>query len=364
MFNIEFNLEMGVNEFSPMHIESRPAPSSLISERGVPSFGYFDGPVASLGLELFNYVNEMDRPASVLSRYFHYKQFQFVSLVTPHYIIGVAIADIRYVGSAFCYLFDISKNKLIETSWLKPPSLGYSLAPSPMDGTARIVGRKGAVAFNLVQGIWSLSIDTSNIKAELTLLPPALSLPMAMCNPTGYSGWTYTQKHNGLKPQGQLTINDEPQPLNQVLGSYDFSAGYMRRETSWRWACINAHSDKGVIGLNLAAGVNETGCNENVFWVNGERHLLGSVHFDFARFRGDKQGSKQGELWRIYSDNGQIELSFKSQNCRQEKLNLLLLKSNFRQYIGYYSGYIIDNSGTKHTLDKVLGLTEDHFARW
>ena len=346
-----------MNKFTPMTIETKSAPLSLISARGMPIFGHFDGPVASLGLEQFYYANEMDRPASMVSRYFHYKQFQFVCLVTPNFIIGIAIADIRYVGSAFCYLYDVKENQLIETNWLKPLGLGYSLTPSPMEGLATVSGRKGSVSFNLSLGVWSLSIDTANIKA-------VLSLPMAMCNPTGYSGWTYTQKHNGLTPQGKLTVNGEPQPLNQALGSYDFSAGYMRRETSWRWACINAHSDKGVIGLNLAAGVNETGCNENVFWVNGERHLLGPVHFDFARQRGDKVSDNVGELWRIYSDNGQIDLSFKSLNCRQEKLNLLLLKSNFRQYIGYYSGYIIDNSGVKHTLENVLGLTEDHFARW
>lgn len=25
---------------------------------------------------------------------------------------------------------------------------------------------------------------------------------------------------------------------------------------------------------------NEIGCNENVFWIHGERYLLGAVHFD------------------------------------------------------------------------------------
>ncbi|WP_394388509.1 DUF2804 domain-containing protein [Shewanella woodyi] len=355
---------MGISQAQAAMIKTVIAPEEIINSRGKPIFGHFDGPVSSLALDKFKYVNEMDRQASNLARYFHYKQFQFVSIVTPHFIIGVAIADIRYVGSAFCYLFDIKKNTLVETSWLKPFGIGYSLTPSPMEGTAKISGGKGAVVFNLHQGSWSLSINTPTIHAELALSPPALSLPMAMCNPTGYSGWTYTQKHNGLTLKGKLTVDDEPQPLNRALASYDFSAGYMRRETSWRWACINAHSDEGVIGLNLAAGVNETGCNENVFWVNGERHLLGPVHFDFGRLRGETQGGAQGESWRIYSGNGQVELTFSSLNCRQEKLNLLLLKSNFRQYIGYYSGHIIDNSGVKHVLDNVLGLTEDHFARW
>ncbi|MFT5704809.1 MAG: hypothetical protein ACI8SK_000762, partial [Shewanella sp.] len=62
MLNISSNEEKDVNESPPMGIETKSAPLSLISEKGMPIFGYFDGPVASLGLEQFNYSNEMDRP--------------------------------------------------------------------------------------------------------------------------------------------------------------------------------------------------------------------------------------------------------------------------------------------------------------
>ncbi|BAJ03322.1 DUF2804 domain-containing protein [Shewanella violacea] len=358
---------MGLAQTRPSQVVNKlvtmAAPKELMDSQGKPIFGYFDGPVTDLALERFAYFNEMDKPASSLNKHFHFKQFQFVSLVTPRYIIGVAIADIRYIGSAFCYLYDISKNQITETSWLKPLGMGYRMEPSPMSGCAKISSAKGTIEFNLREGVWHLAITTQSIEAKLELESPPLSLPISLCTPTGYSGWTYTQKHNGLKPKGTLTINAEPQPLNKALAGYDFSAGYMRRETSWRWASINAHTQDGTIGLNLAAGVNETGACENVFWINGERHLLGPVRFEFSRENGNPV-SKPVASWRIYSDNGQIDLTFQPRNCRSEKLNLWLLKSNFRQYVGHYSGQIIDNLGNKHTLHKVLGLTEDHFALW
>ena len=178
-----------------------------------------------------------------------------------------------------------------------------------------------------------------------------------MCTPTGYNGWTYTQKHNGLAVTGQLTIHHEPQPLQYALAGYDFSAGFMRRETSWRWASINAQTDDGVIGLNLAAGVNETGQTENVMWINGERHLLGGAQFDFNRH------SLQ-DVWHITTNDGNVDLHFRPLNQRSEKLNLIWLKNNFRQYIGYFSGVICDNNGNQYRLTNQLGLTEDHFAKW
>ncbi|GIU30937.1 DUF2804 domain-containing protein [Shewanella schlegeliana] len=347
--------------WTPTILTSAAAPKSLIDDTGCPVYGHFDGPVEQLAIDKFAYFNEMDKPASSWSKHFDYKQFQFVSIVTPHFVIGMAIADIRYLGNAFCYLYDIHRNRLIETRWLRPLGMGYQMSSSPMQGVTKIKGAKGRLEFAIEQGIWRIKIAALGIEADLTLHPTALSLPMAMCNPTGYSGWTYTQKHNGLNVKGSLVINHEPQPLQRVTAGYDFSAGYMRRETSWRWASINSLTEQGSIGLNLAAGVNETGCHENAFWHDGERHLLGPVHFEFIRQR--DRNEPVGH-WRVYSDNGQVELIFTAQNCRQEKLNLWLLKSNFRQYLGFFDGYIIDNFGDKHLLQAVQGLTEDHFARW
>ncbi|ABO24754.1 DUF2804 domain-containing protein [Shewanella loihica] len=341
-------------------VQTLGAPDSLISNSGQVQYGHFDGPVKSFGLEHFRYTNVMDKPASHLARHFHFKQFQFVSVVTPRYVIGVAIADIRYAGTGFCYLYDIKANQLVETTWLKPLAMGCQLADSPWNGRAQLSSGKGKVTIEIVEGIWQLNVDTGQIKAELVLTPMPLSLPMAMCNPTGYSGWTYTQKHNGLKVGGSLTIHHEPQPLNRALAGYDFSAGYMRRETSWRWASINGYQGDDLLGLNLAAGVNETGCNENVFWVNGERHLLGPVHFAFSR----APEVHDDASWQISSQDGRVALNFRPLNRRQEKLNLWLLKSNFRQYLGYFDGEIRDGLGRTHYIDNLLGLTEDHFARW
>ena len=338
-------------------IKASIAPQQLIDKNGKPSYGYFDGPVTSLAIENFQYFTDMDSPASRLAKYFHFKQFQFISLISKNFVIGVAIADIRYVGTSFCYLYDIQNNELVEETWLRPLGLGYRLTPSPMTGSASI----GNMGIEINDGIWSLSINTKHIIADITLSPAKDSLPLALCNPTGYSGWTYTQKHNALDVSGQLTVNGKLEPLENALAGYDFSAGFMRRETSWRWASINGRNNTGTIGLNLAAGVNETGLNENAFWLNGQRHLLGPVHFDFQRI---KNTSDNHLPWHIYSYDGRVDLTFTPKNCRQERLNLLFLKSNFCQYLGHYSGFIIDGDGKKHQLDKVLGLTEDHFARW
>ena len=342
-----------------MNDNSLPATSSLIDASGQPRFGHFDSPLADLGVKHFSYFNDMDKPASALAKHFHFKQFQFVSINTGRYIIGLAIADIRYVGSAFCYLYDVESNQLIENSWLRPPGFGYQMSPSPMQGLARIGSKGSCIRIDICQGIWQVTIDTPAIQAELSLTPADKSQAMAMASPTGYNGWTYTQKHNSLTVSGNLHLNGKEESLERALAGYDFSAGYMRRETSWRWASINAHTPCGSLGLNLAAGVNETGCHENAFWLNGVRHYLPAVHFDFQRL-----GGNSDKPWHIYSDNGQVDLTFSRLNQRSEKLNLWLIKINFRQFIGHIDGIIRDDKNREITISNTLGLTEDHFARW
>ncbi|MEZ9280062.1 DUF2804 domain-containing protein [Vibrio cyclitrophicus] len=336
-------------------IKTNPAPHSLIDSNGQPIIGHLDGIPKQLNIENFDYRNSMDSKAGPWQKHFHYKQFQFVSIVTGTHIIGAAIADIRYLGSAFCYVYDIESNKLEECSWLRPLGVDKQVTPSPFKGKTSIASQ--SMTFDIEDGQWQVHLNTKLIKADIALKPEAESLPMAMCSPTGYSGWTYTQKHNAVRIIGDIQIKGTSLNLTQALAGYDFSAGYMRRETSWRWASINTQSNGTDIGLNLAAGVNETGGCENVLWVNGTRHLLNPVQFTFSR-------QDTNFPWQITSQDGRINLIFTPLNNRSEKLNLWLLKSNFRQFIGHFSGSIQDNDGITHQLDGVLGLTEDHFARW
>ncbi|MCA0936410.1 DUF2804 domain-containing protein [Vibrio alginolyticus] len=328
---------------------------SFIRADGMPTFGHLKAIPRYLELERFRYRNEMDKPASKMRKYFDFKQFQFVSLVTPDYLVGIAIADIRYLASGFCYLFDIRNNELVEQQWLKPFNVGYQTEPSSWSSVANLADN--AIQFSIQEGIWHVHFVTDSVNAVLRLKPEPDSEPLMLCTPTGYSGWTYTQKHNGLAVTGNLFILGQEQDLNHVSAGYDFSAGYMRRETSWRWASINHISDKQCFGLNLAVGVNETGYCENVAWINGERHLMAPVQFHFSR-------SNPEEQWRITSQDGSIDLTFTPLNCRSEKKNLWLLKTNFRQYIGYFCGSVTDRHGKKHELNDVLGLTEDHYAKW
>lgn len=132
----------------------------------------------------------------------------------------------------------------------------------------------------------------------------------------------------------------------------------MRRETAWNWACLAGVADNGVsVGLNLAAGVNETGMTENALWLDGRRTLLGPARFEFDRYQ-------PGADWRVTTDDGRVDLRFVPAGARREKLNAGVIASNFRQFVGTFQGTVEDENGKKIPVNGLRGLMEDHFARW
>ncbi|KKL00126.1 DUF2804 domain-containing protein [Rheinheimera mesophila] len=342
-----------MNSYQPLLTK---APTQLIQSNGNPAFGLFDGSIPDFNLQDFVYHNLMDKKASALSRYFHYKQFQFICITGADWLLAVAIADIRYANSGFAYLYRFDTKQVVSEGALLPGALGCRMSDSPSKGEAKQSFGGYQVAIKTNPTNWQLEIDTKQLKANLTI-EKGQQMPLALCAPTGYNGWTYTEKSNALKVSGSLQLRTEAVDLTQALAGYDFSAGFMRRHTSWRWASINAQVEGKAFGLNMAAGVNETGLCENALWLDGHIQHLSPASFVFDR-KDDKKP------WQVSSLCGEVQLEFQPLYCRQEKVNIGLLASNFRQYVGLYSGFVVLQNGSRLHLKAIKGLAEDHYAKW
>lgn len=108
-------------------------------------------------------------------------------------------------------------------------------------------------------------------------------------------------------------------------------------------------------------GVNETGLSENACWLDGEIIYLPPVLFE------RKKAAAQ-ESWHIYHKNlgwssVDIELTFTPIQVYKKRDNFGVVASIFEQWLGEYSGEI-RLAEQVIRLDEVLGLAEDHFAKW
>lgn len=333
----------------------------LIGPDGQPRFGRFSRPVAIINHRDFYYTDPFDHKASFLARHFDLKQFQFIGLISEDYILGCAITSLKYVSTAFVYLVDRRSNRVQEKSLVQPLSLNCQMSNEPDAGEARFHQGSTSFIFRSFPGQKHVRIVSGrDIHIDFTLTEPSDFQPVAVCTRTGFNGWTYTQKANALRAEGNIVWNNRRIAVESpaFLGSYDWSCGYMRRQTAWNWASLSGTLPHGrSFGANLASGVNETGFTENAIWIDGQQTTLGPVLFDF-----DKRN--RNRPWHIRDMAGRIELIFTPESGRQEKVNLWLLATNFTQLTGRFRGSITDEHGQRLTLANISGFCEDHYAKW
>jgi hypothetical protein len=141
------------------------------------------------------------------------------------------------------------------------------------------------------------------------------------------------------------------------LALSDYTAGYLRRETNWLWASFSKRTkDHKLLGINFSNGVNETGQTECCIWIDQDFYKVQGINFKFDRLNPMLP-------WNIFCNEGKIELTFTPLKMRKEKINALLLASNFKQLIGRYDGFL-EVKGEKIHIKNILGFAETHYAKW
>lgn len=331
---------------------------NLIDAKGRIAPGVLEQPVETINYMDFDLRTVMDRPRSRLARRWRFNQFQFVSAMAPGWVFGMAIVDLKLVGNGFFYLFDFESGQMFEQSFMQPLARHTDIEPYPEHGHALF--RKGDVSLAIEPATGGRNIRVTapgNIRVDLELQDT--DQPLRLVCPAGYNGWVFTRKSAGVPVEGEVRWGQQVWRCDeQTRGSIDWSCGFMRRETAWNWACLAGVTEQGVsVGLNLAAGVNETGMTENALWLDGRCVKLGAARFEFDRYR-------PGADWRVTTEDGLVDLSFVPAGTRKERLNAGVLASNFRQFVGTFRGTVRDEAGQSVPVDGLRGLMEDHYARW
>jgi len=334
----------------------------LINEDGQPNFGLFPDGINDINHMDFDLRNTMDRKLGKFSKRFKFNQFQFVGITSPELIIGIAIVDLKFASNCFVYVYEPETNRFEEFSFIQPLAINTQIGLQPNNSVATFQKGQNKISISATETprlrVVSVSLK-SGFKVDAVIDESTHFNPLAICARAGYTGWVYTQKATALVCKGSVEWGNKSYDIESLgaLACVDWSAGYMRRETSWNWASLSCKLPDGRrLGFNLAAGVNETGFTENGLWLDGKLHKVDMVDFQFNRFDSE-------QVWLLRSNDGLINLRFEPAGQRKEKMNLIFAASNFTQHFGQFYGDIIVNDEMIH-LEGVWGFVEDHYAKW
>ena len=96
----------------------------LVDAAGNVRLGIFTEAVHEINYRDFRLTDAFDRPVGRLRRHFAFKQFQFLGILSETLVCGCAIADLKYVGTAFAYCYEPATRRLSEHSFVRPLGLG------------------------------------------------------------------------------------------------------------------------------------------------------------------------------------------------------------------------------------------------
>jgi hypothetical protein len=327
----------------------------LVDEKGSVRWGFYPEPVKRVNYEDY----PIETPTGIryprLLRKFLANQFHFIGIVGPEFIAGIGVVDLKYLSNGFFYLYDRSTGKITETKSLSVLPSSSSIDPFPE--SPRSTFKAGSLGIEIRRE--SLHAAGKGIALDIAFDQGQAS-PLRICTRAGYRGWVFTQKTSPIRVKGSVTVGGRQHDLSSP--SYwalsDWTCGHMRRETCWNWAATSfSLGDGRPLGMNLSCGVNETSFTENAFWVNGTMTKVDTVDFSF-------DNADLMKPWRITSADRKVDLSFRPEAQRGERINALLIASRFTQLFGVFEGTLVSDDGEVVRLDGCPGFAEDHFARW
>jgi hypothetical protein len=321
-------------------------PPARLFDPGGPRFGSYKGGLPELDLGPTGRGGVWNR--------LHKKRWTYAAVADENVIAAAAIVHLGYASTALAYALDRRTGRLLfDRSVLAPPS-----AASFTDGGSgkrSATFRTGGVGMFL--GDESVTVDFADADRPFHVgarasarasSPPAIGAVVPIDG--GYANATEKRL---LDAEGEVVAQGMRFILKEPHVALDHTAGYLARQTTWRWALgFGRTSDGARVGFNVVQGfVGEAEC---AAWVGDTLVPLGEGRFT----HGDPRSP-----WRVETTCGALEVLFRPAAVHREDTDLGVVRSRFVQPVGTFEG-TLKVGGETLSLSRMPGVTEHQDVLW
>lgn len=190
---------------------------------------------------------------------------------------------------------------------------------------------------------------------------------MAIATPFDKPGYFYlNQKINCMRAEGKFTVGDRVRKFypETSLATLDWGRGVWTFDNTWYWGSLQTRLDDGTtFGWNLGYGFGDTSAaSEDMLFYGGKSHKIGRTRFLIT---GDDTGNPQFmSKWKIVSEDGRLDCTFKPLIDRYEPFDLKVMCMIPHQVFGYVSGKCVLDDGTVIELKQKLCFAEKVHNKW
>lgn len=336
----------------------------LIDEHGRLKYGIHSKPVGEINYQDYPLRSALRDMLPLTERDQQFVHFHFIGFTSDDYIAGCSLSHADNRQSVFFYLFDRHTKTMLSRGCSVRENDHASINLNPDDGVSIIEGKGMSVRFvskpQNMQKQLLVTLDQALVLDLNFAETPSRFKTLRLTTPTGPNGWTFAQKVAGIKASGRITVDEKSINLQDINATahHDFTAGFLRRDTFWNWACLTGINPQGdLIGLNLSNSVNETGASENALWINGEREACAAMHFEYDL-------DDLSLPWTILSSDGRVNLRFKSEGHYAARQTAGPKPIDFTQLFGTFTGTISTLNGESLKIESLPGFCERQYAVW
>ncbi|MBP8639614.1 MAG: DUF2804 domain-containing protein [Oscillospiraceae bacterium] len=299
-------------------------------------------------------------------RWLRKKKWNYWCTTNDDCLFSVTISNLDYVGMVFIYFLDFKTKKYIEKTVITPFGKGCSM---PDNVNETVTFKNGKMEISLINDNVGTHIiakcgdfDGCSMEADIFVSKPQGYETLNVVIPWNKKSFQFTSKQEGLPTNGTLRVGESKYSFENdtAFSCLDFGRGKWPYNITWNWANASGKVNGKCFGLNLGAKwTDNTGMNENAIVFDGK---LTKISEDLI-FEYDVNDYMSP--WKIRSSaTDSVNLEFTPFYERIAKSNMLIIKSEVHQMMGYFSGYVKTQDGEVIELEHFLGCSEDHYAKW
>jgi hypothetical protein len=294
------------------------------------------------------------------------KKWNYWCVTNDECLFSVTISNLDYAGMAFVYFLDLKTRRFIEKTFTTPFGRHCSM---PKNVHETVSFKHGGMELEFIgeQNATHIIAKCNNfngnpMKADFKVVYPEGHETLNVVIPWSEKIFQFTSKQECLPVSGMLTIGQTDYSFKPetTFASLDFGRGIWPAKIKWNWATLSGMQNGRSIGFNLGAKWTDgTGMTENCILING---IISKLSEDIIYEYDPKSIMKPWTLKTAITNR--VDLKFVPFYERIAKSNLVIIKSELHQVIGYFSGVIETDAGEIITIDSMLGCAEEHFAKW
>jgi hypothetical protein len=286
------------------------------------------------------------------------KRWEYWGVVTPDVIVGLTISSLDYLGLVSIVVIDRRSDTEIISTALDPLARHIELPERSGVGVARGRVRGLGLSFANSPAGTRLEAEGPGVRFVADVGPGAECLAVVV--PWSQRRFQYTVKDVGRPVTGTLRLGDEVIAFGPRDGSFavlDHGRGKWPYSVTWNWAAGFGEVAGRRVGLQLGGRWTDgTGSTENGVFVDGRLH---KIHDDL-RWTYDR--TNWMAPWRIKGPR--VHVAFAPFHERDERTNALVISTEVHQCFGVFTGWLLDDSGTRIPVDGLVGWAEEARNRW